>query len=243
MNNRLGYKQGMNEILAVIVYYGMTENETIDSLANKEHIEPDSYAIFNKIMELGLSKLYESSEYMKNRYDTLSEIPTVDRSNDDSLAFCIKRCHYIFHKILSNVDYELYQHILKSKFEPQLFLLRWLRCLLCREFDIEIIGRIWDIVFCMNSGSFELEVLDYFSIAMMVKSRELCKRYAVLRNVSLELLQILMKPLFIDDINDMIELAVSYYKNEAGKKIALVPEPQGNYNLLPKIYSLFNSFF
>jgi hypothetical protein len=231
MNNTLGYKQGMNEILAVIIYYGMTENETIDSLSSKEHIEPDSYALFNKIMDLGISKLYKNNEYMKNRYDTLSEIPTVDRSNDDNLAVCIKRCHYIFHKILSNVDYELYQHILKSKFEPQLFLLRWLRCLLCREFDIENIGRIWDFVFCMNNGNFELEVLDYFCIAMMVKSRELCKKYIVLRNVSLELLQILMKPLVIEDINNMIELAVSYYKNGAGKKIVSIPEPQDKYSI------------
>ncbi|OMJ71542.1 hypothetical protein SteCoe_30214 [Stentor coeruleus] len=180
---------------------------------------------------------------MKIRYDTLSEIPTVDRSSDDRLAVCIKRCHYIFHKILSNVDYELYQHILKSKFEPQLFLLRWLRCLLCREFDIENIGRIWDVIFYLNNEVLELEVVDYFCVAIMVKSREICNLYVVLKNMSLELLQILMKPLPINDVNEIIELAVSYCKNGAGKKIMSIPEQENRYSILPKIYNLFNSFF
>lgn len=236
MNNTLGYRQGMNEIVAVIVYYGLIEEETIDSLSSREHIEPDSYAIFDKLIELGLGKFYESVDYIKIKHDSLSEIPTVDRSREEDLAISIRRCHYIFHRILANVDNELYQHIFKHKYEPQLFLLRWLRCLLCREFSITEIGHIWDVIFCLNPvESKELEVVNYFCIAVLVKSRDLCRIYIVLKNSSSELLQTLMKPMIVKSIPQLVELAAYYFRTEAGKKYP-IPSPRANDGILPKIF-------
>ena len=137
MNHEIGYRQGMNEIVAVIIYHGFNEEETIDGLSSKEYIEADSYFIFDKIMELGLEDLYSSNDYFKLKNDSFAEIPNLDRSNEEEMSISIRKCHYIFHRILHNVDYELYAHILKHKFEPQLFLLRWIRCMLSREFIIE----------------------------------------------------------------------------------------------------------
>ena len=134
MSHDIGYRQGMNEILAVIIYYGLTEEETLDSLSSQEHIEPDSYFLFDKIMDLGLLSLYKTNENPKYRTDSFAEFPNLDRSNEEDVC--------IFHRILPNIDYELYQHIFKHKFEPQLFLLRLLRCLLSREFSIHDIALV-----------------------------------------------------------------------------------------------------
>ena len=47
MNHELGYRQGMNEIVAVLVYHGLTEEETTDSWLDKEHMSrmPILYSI------------------------------------------------------------------------------------------------------------------------------------------------------------------------------------------------------
>lgn len=177
MSHDLGYRQGMNEIVGVIVYYGLNEKETIDGLISHEHIEADSYWIFEKIMEVGLSDMYSSGDNYKFKNDSFAEIPTLDRSFEEEISISIRKCHYIFHRILSRVDAELFFHIHRHKFEPQLFLLRWIRCLLCREFSLFSIGEIWDVVFCFagnNKESF-IEVLNYFCIAMLVGYRSECK--------------------------------------------------------------------
>jgi len=168
----LGYRQGMNEIVAVIIYYGLSEKETIDGLTSHEHIEPDSYWIFEKIMELGLSDMYSSADNYKLKNDSFSEIPTLDRSFEEEISISIRKCHYIFHRILSRVDNDLFTHIHRHKFEPQLFLLRWIRCLLCREFHLYKIGEIWDVLFAFseNKDCF-IDILNYFCISILVNYR------------------------------------------------------------------------
>ena len=167
----------MNEFVAVLVYHGLTEEETIDSLASKEHIEPDAYSIFDRVMDLGLVNLYTSNEQFRIKGDDVFiEIPNLDRSSEEEISTSIRKCHYIFHRILRNADSELYQHIFRHKLEPQLFLLRWLRCMLSREFSLSDITRIWDVIFsfaCESEG--ELEMMNYLCTAMLVKSRGMCK--------------------------------------------------------------------
>ena len=124
MNHDIGYRQGMNEIAAVIIYYGLTEEETLDRLALKEFIEADCYYIFDRIMSLGLEDLYSNSICFVLTDDPLLDIPNLDRSKEEGLSMSVRTCHYIFHRILPKADYELYLHILKNKIEPQLFLLR-----------------------------------------------------------------------------------------------------------------------
>ena len=178
MNHELGYRQGMNEIVGVLVYHGLTEEETADSLADWEHIEPDVYSIFEKLMQSGLGSLYTSNEQFRLKGDDFfTEMPNLDRSSEEDMSISIRKCHYIFHRILRNADNELYMHILRQKFEPQLFLIRWIRCLLCREFAIENIWRLWDVIFSFNcESSVELEMMNYLCAAMLVKARGMCKK-------------------------------------------------------------------
>lgn len=238
MNHELGYRQGMNEIVAVIIYYGLTEEETIDSLSSKEHIEPDSYYIFDKIMDLGLDQLYTSNEYFRLKDDVFLEIPNLDRSGEEEISTSIRKCHYIFHKILASADFELYQHISRHKFEPQLFLLRWLRCMLSREFGIDEICYVWDVIFGFSGGN-NLEILNYICTAMLVKSRETCKEYVVLKNFHSDLLQLLMKPMTISNIKELIEEAVKFQYNKIETKLYKVQAVKSQNNILNKIVNLF----
>jgi Rab-GTPase-TBC domain len=237
MEHDIGYRQGMNEIVAVIVYYAITEEETLDSLSSREHVEPDSYYIFDKIMEKGLQELYTNKDLSKMSLDTFNEIPSLDRSNEKEMSFSIRKCHYIFHRILSNVDYELYYHINKQKFEPQLFLLRWVRCMLSREFSLDEIVYVWDAIFSFTNEN-ELDLLNYLCVGILVKSRDLCKIYAVLANHQSNLLQIIMKPLHIYDVQELINLAVGYLVDKVDKRIVPPPGVKEETGLIQKIMNL-----
>lgn len=135
MNHSLGYNQGFNELMAVIMYAGIKDEETPDNLISLQHIEADCFIIFSKIMELRVADMFiQKLTRPKLRDNALDEITTIDKSTETDISEMIRRCHYVYHRVLQATDPELYHHILRFKFEPQLFLVRWLRCLLSREF-------------------------------------------------------------------------------------------------------------
>ncbi|KAL8271142.1 hypothetical protein Esti_004910 [Eimeria stiedai] len=57
------------------------------------------------------------------------------------------RCNRVFSSLLAKADPVVYRHLESLGVEPQLFLLRWLRLLFCREFHVEDTLLIWDALF------------------------------------------------------------------------------------------------
>lgn len=49
-----------------------------------------------------------------------------------------KKCQRIYHDILKSQDSELYEHLMANQVSPELQLMRWLRCVLSREFPAEM---------------------------------------------------------------------------------------------------------
>jgi hypothetical protein len=240
MSHSLGYRQGMNEIVAVIVFHGLNEEETEDGLADWTCIEADSYWVFEKIMKLGLTDIYSTNDYFKHRSDSFAEIPTLDRSHEEEVSSSIRKCHYIFHRILSRVDPELFAHIHKHKYEPQLYLLRWLRCMLCREFQLNQIAEIWDVMLSNVDESTSLvEILNYFCTSLLCVNRSSCIFYLVLEKSGSALLQFLMKPFSLISMTELIEKAVFFVQSKPDKNLTFGVNEKEEPGILQKVLSLF----
>ena len=59
----------------------------------------------------------------------------------------MRRCNKIYHNFLKRVDTEVYKHLVSVNLDPELQLMRWLRCILSREFNIEVVLNLWDYIF------------------------------------------------------------------------------------------------
>ena len=57
-----------------------------------------------------------------------------------------KKCSRIYHELLKGRDPELYDHLMLNQVSPELQLMRWLRCVLTREFDLTTTLYYWDFI-------------------------------------------------------------------------------------------------
>ena len=178
MHPALGYKQGMNELLAILVFVAFCERapenmeieeeaaSCLAELNDGESIEADVYWLFNRLMSLGIKELFNpvlntrkapvkkgadlfSWDYQKER----NELVGKDKSEEDDASNVLRRCHRIHHRYLQAIDKELYDHLERQSIEPQMHLQRWLRCILSREFKLADTLILWDAIFaCVSSG-------------------------------------------------------------------------------------------
>jgi TBC1 domain family protein 5 len=58
-----------------------------------------------------------------------------------------KRSNKIFNNYLREIDPDLYKHILGIDVQPEIIFLKFLRCLLSREFHISSLIYVWDFIF------------------------------------------------------------------------------------------------
>ena len=170
-NPHPSYCQGMNEILGTLflsVYpslkYNKYSSEEMDKenneritnkemlyyfLFDEEYFEADLYTLFVELMSRDLTILYS---YNDDKYKNINNNPTPDLKNitiedlkksvDSPLMIRIKKIFYIYLK--SDMEYF---EVLYKNIEPNLFLLRWILCMLNREISLKNIFWIWDCVF------------------------------------------------------------------------------------------------
>lgn len=214
-NSEISYKQGMNEILGILLFVAYAERalEPLDIsdqaaqylrvLNSPEDMEADIYWMFKRVMELGQADLFNPVVNHQRRRVTKKEelfswdqerekndLVNQDKSNQEGISAILKRCHRIHHRILQTVDKELYNHLEKNQIEPQMYLQRWLRCMLSREFNLADTFTIWDGVFALigtvrenksekTVGKLkfdeELVMLDFVCVSMIIFVREFCK--------------------------------------------------------------------
>jgi TBC1 domain family member 5 len=162
LNPDVGYRQGMHEILAPILW--VVERDAIDlGLSSKtlgeeavvkavfdaDHVEHDAFALFTKIMESAKS-FYEQ---------------TTHEAKDNPI---ILRSRRIFDDLLPQVDPDLARHLDKIDVVPQIFLIKWLRLLFGREFPFDDVLLVWDVLFAEDTS---LELVDYICVAMLLRIR------------------------------------------------------------------------
>ncbi|KNZ56182.1 hypothetical protein VP01_2475g1 [Puccinia sorghi] len=197
LHQYIGYRQGMHEILGVLL-----ETLDLDSLncpskgkpglihqvLSRDHLEHDAFSLFSLLMKP-----------MNHWYDPNLSIPLGDLANNQttpltSVGFVpsqlatilpatnasfphhplvqpiVERCASIFHVYLKYADPELWAHLDKLEIEPQLWGIRWLRLLFTREFTYQESLVLWDGIFAQDGAS--LRLADFVCIAMLLRIRE-----------------------------------------------------------------------
>ena len=146
-NRDISYKQGMNEILAVILYSfypfyfkgGKVSENTFKDPANnykeiyayfhyEDDLAADLYHVFNAIMNRGIKDLFESAEMKRDtvtfkKYELFQQQWT-DEENEltkDQLPLQ-RRCYLIIREKLKTIDEDLYNHFIKIDLNCTIFL-------------------------------------------------------------------------------------------------------------------------
>ena len=138
--------QGMHELLAPIhllcSQHSLNEEEAAEvdrlcaaagctsfaPLLAREHVEADAFTAFRNLMAI-------VGEWF---------IAQNDRNT------VVERCERIQGSVLRSKDPELAGYLASLHVLPQLYMLRWLRCLFGREFHLEDTMRVWDALFAFE---------------------------------------------------------------------------------------------
>jgi TBC1 domain family protein 5 len=203
-NNEMTYIQGMNEIIGTI-YYALFpciihetnfEKEVDNSVNNlylylnfEEGFDADIYLIFGCLMEKCLKKLFDySNQSVKLKHNSAffdkSSLTLDGLSKLNNLSSIKKRILRIFYCFLKLADKELFE-FLNEFFEPDLFMFRWVLCLLNREVGLKECVYFWDAIFAMefhktirssdpNESILEndLSFLDFLCVALLVNLKD-----------------------------------------------------------------------
>ena len=175
----ISYKQGMNEILSVLIYVmypyyvkssiNKYTNEIIDKWVkdpidnykeiyeffhDEKELETDVYCLMENLMvKCGLSKFFDD--------------PGKDTTQ---IPYLIRRANTIVIRKLGQQDRQIYLHFINQKFDYACVFQRWLKCLFKREFPIKNVCLIWDAILAneaeMKGG--DLIFIDYVVIAMIL---------------------------------------------------------------------------
>lgn len=191
MNSELGYKQGMNDLLGLFVFVAYCDlpqdlsslspknSEIFSKLINKSDLEADLYWCFDKLMDRGIRDLFTPvvTKQMLNRKKNdlftwesekdKNDLVNVDKSKELNVSPILRRSHIIHHQMLRTLEPDLYKYLEKVKIEPQMYLQRWLRCMLSREFSLHDCLIIWDALLASSDDESGIELLDYMCVAML----------------------------------------------------------------------------
>ncbi|OMJ83986.1 hypothetical protein SteCoe_14972 [Stentor coeruleus] len=239
-NPDISYKQGMNELLGVLIFVAYAEQapenmsisyknqEYINILNNPESLEADVYWCFVRLMDLGIAELFNPvvmHRQGKKKPDLFTwdaekshnDLVNQDKSTAEGVSSVLKKCHKIHHRILQTVDNELYLYLEKQKIEPQMYLQRYVRCILSREFNLADTLIIWDAIFAHLSPNSdfkaesnvnlckELSLLDYICVAMIV-----FVRVFILQSDNSGILRRLLKFPPVEDVHILIDMGLGY---------------------------------
>ncbi|KAK2767443.1 hypothetical protein FQN54_003599 [Arachnomyces sp. PD_36] len=169
LNPDLGYRQGMHELLAPILW--VVEEDAVEPPSDTQDthnsedplmlqaldsgfIEHDSFSIFCAVMQTAKS-FYEHGDM--NPPSNQNDIPPI-----------VVRSNHIHQDVLRAVDVELAEHLQTAEVLPQIFLTRWIRVLFGREFSFEETLSIWDLLF---AEKLRLGLIDTICAAMLLRIR------------------------------------------------------------------------
>ena len=170
LNRDIGYRQGMHEVLAPVVW--VVSRDAVDSrslekrpkdsdlsmtsILDENFVEHDAFTLFSAMMHT-VKISYETGNNTGSATSGLSNnSPIVERS---------KRIHENY---LHHADPELAEHLTAIEILPQIFLIRWIRLVFGREFPFEDVLSLWDVLFAEDP---ELELVDMISVAMLLRIR------------------------------------------------------------------------
>ncbi|KAI4165318.1 MAG: hypothetical protein LQ342_001186 [Letrouitia transgressa] len=175
LNRDVGYRQGMHEVLAPMLWVVSRDAIELEDIENKgeaqspdpdlidtcfdsRYVEHDTFTLFCIIMQTAKS-FYELG--LSNQ-----TMPQAN-SNDSPIVERSRRVHDIY---LQQADPELAEHLTAIEILPQIFLIRWIRLLFGREFLFDDVLSVWDALFAEDAT---LDLVDLVCVSMLIRIRSL----------------------------------------------------------------------
>ena len=236
-NSTVSYRQGMNELLAIIfiAFYPFyftctrkpktTKEDIIDYLKDinlykddiyiyfhdEDEIQSDLFYTFEALMKKGMVNLFDHHILQKDEpgYKMYEIFPQMwkDDSNENKPTYVYRRSSLLIKEKLKSLDNDLYSHFKKIDLNCEVFLQRYLRCIFCREFDLKDVYIIWDIIFYDNYVNRNKEKYDFIYMEYISIAMIFKIRDRLKDADQNECLSTLFKYPEIKDIMDIIKLA------------------------------------
>ncbi|RMD42072.1 hypothetical protein DV735_g3046, partial [Chaetothyriales sp. CBS 134920] len=164
LNPDTGYRQGMHELLAIILW--AVSEDAVDEksllpaerekdgaqlmidILNSRWVAADAFTLFCAVMQ-NVKSSYETGENKDSS-------PIIDRSRK------------IHEELLATYDPELAVRLQVIGVLPQIYAIRWIRLLFGREFEFKQTLRLWDILFAEN---IQTSVVDLTCVALLLRMR------------------------------------------------------------------------
>lgn len=172
----LGYIQGMNEILAPMVYVlykdweavndtlvkecgadpSNAELRALSAVVKREYIEHDAYRMFLRLMEV-IGPLFNSPDSNSKR-------------SSESIGYVeiFGRCNEI-QRMLAEKDPELEERLTTLGIQPQLYMLRWVRIIFAQVFPLTDIIMFWDAIFAVGPP---YRLVDHICVTLLILVRD-----------------------------------------------------------------------
>ncbi|KRY35372.1 TBC1 domain family member 5 [Trichinella spiralis] len=207
----ISYKQGMHEILGLVIYAfsfdfeafkNAEENGALKNMNNEQvlclknvfnsdYFEHDVFGLFAALMQIVQPFYFQDEDgrckTKKQLNDIASKCPLMVKLQGVTDS-------------LKHVDFPLYNHLQCLDIPVEVYGIRWFRLLFGREFFIEDLFVIWDIIFADGPP---YSIIECFSVAMLCYISDI-----LLRSDYMGCLKILMKYPSVEDIFQLISIAV-----------------------------------
>eukprot|EP00339_Tiarina_fusa_P005127 CAMPEP_0117046714 /NCGR_PEP_ID=MMETSP0472-20121206/32295_1 /TAXON_ID=693140 ORGANISM="Tiarina fusus, Strain LIS" /NCGR_SAMPLE_ID=MMETSP0472 /ASSEMBLY_ACC=CAM_ASM_000603 /LENGTH=481 /DNA_ID=CAMNT_0004759161 /DNA_START=11 /DNA_END=1456 /DNA_ORIENTATION=+ len=173
-NPTTGYRQGMHELLAPIIYLLHKESVPVGELqdhvaylaSSEEYIEHDAFIIFDTLMVHMDQWFVRTSSTMRGSRSTLNDGNSLDNTSSSPI---VQKCKKVQDIMLKKIDPILHSFLTDMGIEPQIYALRWIRLLFGREFHLDDVLTIWDAIFAFGD---ELKLVEYICLAMVLYLRD-----------------------------------------------------------------------
>lgn len=186
-----GYRQGMHELLAPLVYVlsedaiessslrsaPAAEDADMTEMLDACFIEHDAYALFVRVMDR-TRPFYEmsstaaappvASHETGTTGDLLYPLAPSNSAGAVEESAIVELSKEIHEGTLMKVDPELAIHLKNIEILPQIFLIRWIRLLFGREFPFKQHLILWDSMFAFDP---KLHLVPLISVAMLLRIR------------------------------------------------------------------------
>jgi hypothetical protein len=245
----------MNELVALCMYVvlqgqygGINSDGMCARLCGEAHNESDLFILFSALMEFGgLRDMFEvvKAKPVKTGYD-LGESALSGRGRaapQHARSAILARCDHIYNTILKKLDSQLHSFLVNKGVEPQIFMLRWLRLLFCREFSLDDTLALWTHIFVdsqqplsdnpllkytrkpgkgsegvavAEASSMALPLVDFFAAAMIMYLK------SQLLEEDDNCLTVLMRPEF-PNVQKLVELARQFRSGAPATPTAPAP--------------------
>ena len=189
---------------------------------DESEIECDLFYSFDSLMKKGMKNLFNPKLIQKNDpeyklYEIFSDMYKDDIEEEKS-NFISRRCFLLINEKLKKIDEELFLYLKKIDINCGAFLQKWLRCILCREFDLNQVFILWDVILVQDflnekNQKYSLDFMDSICLAMIIRLR----KYILQRDQN-DCFSLLFKYPKIDNIKNIIILAYNIHQILIQKK-------------------------